>query len=207
MKIESALKHFSPKSLQITDSPRATKSDSLTGTDIMASLGFAEQTAGFGMALVLAKNDISNHDKVRAVESLNQYALTQVGKYKSISKLDGKVRRKVVQLLAMFAYQDYSRSAATPGARCKDCHGTGRAIDREKTEQWARPVEKECDRCTGKGYRRMPSSAAFRAVCVFIPELSQSTWSRSIKPLYDALVAQCYKEESMADAIFDSLTK
>lgn len=42
MKIESALKHFNPKSLQISDSSRATGSEGLTGTDLMAAIGMGQ---------------------------------------------------------------------------------------------------------------------------------------------------------------------
>lgn len=100
-----------------------------------------------------------------------------------------------------------SASAATPGARCRDCHGTGRAVDISKTELWGRVVEKECGRCKGVGYSRMPASAAYRAVTMLIPNLTQPTWSRTVKPLYDALVVQCHKEESIADNILNAVTR
>ncbi|EEZ0400652.1 antitermination protein, partial [Escherichia coli] len=95
----------------------------------------------------------------------------------------------------------------TPGARCRDCHGTGRAVDISKTEQLGRVAEKECGRCKGVGYSRMPASAAYRAVTMLIPNLTQPTWSRTVKPLYDALVVQCHKEESIADNILNAITR
>lgn len=129
------------------------------------------------------------------------------GKYRGVAKLEGNTKAKVLQVLATFAYADYCRSAATPGARCRDCHGTGRAVDIAKTEQWGRVVEKECGRCKGVGYSRMPASAAYRAVTMLIPNLTQPTWSRTVKPLYDALVVQCHKEESIADNILNAVTR
>lgn len=122
-------------------------------------------------------------------------------------QLEGNTKAKVLQVLATFAYADYCRSAATPGARCRDCHGTGRAVDIAKTELWGRVVEKECGRCKGVGYSRMPASAAYRAVTMLIPNLTQPTWSRTVKPLYDALVVQCHKEESIADNILNAVTR
>ncbi|HEB1859672.1 TPA: antitermination protein, partial [Yersinia enterocolitica] len=86
MRLESITKHFFAKSTMISDSPRATASDSLTGTDIMAALGLADLKSGFGLELFLAKQGISNPH--RAVESLTQYALKESVKYKAISKLD-----------------------------------------------------------------------------------------------------------------------
>ncbi|HEG1757374.1 TPA: antitermination protein, partial [Enterobacter kobei] len=41
MNLESIAKYFAPKSPMFSDSPRATASDSLTGTDVMAALGLA----------------------------------------------------------------------------------------------------------------------------------------------------------------------
>ncbi|WP_439333283.1 antitermination protein Q, partial [Vibrio viridaestus] len=51
MRLESVAKFHSPKSPMMSDSPRATASDSLSGTDVMAAMGMAQSQAGFGMAL------------------------------------------------------------------------------------------------------------------------------------------------------------
>ncbi|PPE57109.1 antitermination protein [Pectobacterium brasiliense] len=207
MRLESVAKFHSPKSPTMSDSPRATGGDSLTGTDVMAAMGMAQSLAGFGMAAFCGKHELSQADKQRAIQLLMQFAIRVSGKYRGVAKLEGNIKRRVVQVLATFAYADYCRSAATPGARCKDCHGTGRAADLAKTELWGRPVEKECDRCKGVGYSRMPASAAYRAVRAFIPDLTQPTWSRTIKPLYDAMVVQCHKEESIADNQLTKVTR
>lgn len=207
MRLESVAKFHSPKSLMMSDSPRATASDSLSGTDVMAAMGMAQSQAGFGMAAFCGKHELSQADKKTAINLLTQFAYRVSGKYRGVAKLDGNVKGKVVQILATFAYADYCRSAATPGARCRDCHGTGRAADLVKTELWGRPVEKECGRCKGVGYTRMPASEAYRAVAVLIPDLTQPTWSRTIKPLYDALIVQCHKEESIADGVLNRVTR
>ncbi|EEV6602366.1 antitermination protein, partial [Escherichia coli] len=149
----------------------------------------------------------SQNDKQKAINYLMQFAHKVSGKYRGVAKLEGNTKAKVLQVLATFAYADYCRSAATPGARCRDCHGTGRAVDISKTELWGRVVEKECGRCKGVGYSRMPASAAYRAVTMLIPNLTQPTWSRTVKPLYDALVVQCHKEESIADSILNTVTR
>ncbi|MGK6715687.1 antitermination protein [Serratia marcescens] len=67
MNIETALKHFSPKSLHISDTSRATASEDLTGTDIMAALGMVEAKATFGMALCLGKYGVSKEDRGRSI--------------------------------------------------------------------------------------------------------------------------------------------
>ncbi|HAH9893984.1 TPA: antitermination protein [Escherichia coli] len=207
MRLESVAKFHSPKSPMMSNSPRATASDSLSGTDVMAAMGMAQSQAGFGMAAFCGKHELSQKDKQKAINYLMQFAHKVSGKYRGVAKLEGNTKAKVLQVLATFAYADYCRSAATPGARCRDCHGTGRAVDIAKTEQWGRVVEKECGRCKGVGYSRMPSSAAYRAVTMLIPNLTQPTWSRTVKPLYDALVVQCHKEESIADNILNAVTR
>ncbi|EEY5738587.1 hypothetical protein C2705_004883 [Escherichia coli] len=207
MRLESVAKFHSPKSPMMSDSPRATASDSLSGTDVMAAMGMAQSQAGFGMAAFCGKHELSQNDKQKAINYLMQFAHKVSGKYRGVAKLEGNTKAKVLQVLATFAYADYCRSAATPGARCRDCHGTGRAVDISKTELWGRVVEKECGRCKGVGYSRMPASAAYRAVTMLIPNLTQPTWSRTVKPLYDALVVQCHKEESIADNILNAVTR
>lgn len=207
MRLESVAKFHSPKSPTMSDSPRATASDSLSGTDVMAAMGMAQSQAGFGMAAFCGKYELSQSDKQKAINFLMQFAHRVSGKYRGVAKLDGNIKAKVLQTLATFAYADYCRSAATQGARCRACHGTGKAVDLAKTELWGRLVEKECGRCGGNGYHRMPASAAYRAIRVYLPELTQPTWSRTVKPLYDALIAQCHKEESSADSVLNKITQ
>ena len=136
MRLESVAKFHSPKSPMMSDSPRATASDSLSGTDVMAAMGMAQSQAGFGMAAFCGKHELSQNDKQKAINYLMQFAHKVSGKYRGVAKLEGNTKAKVLQVLATFAYADYCRSAATPGARCRDCHGTGRAVDIAKTELW-----------------------------------------------------------------------
>ncbi|MBQ4737995.1 hypothetical protein FD842_08860 [Escherichia coli] len=178
MRLESVAKFHSPKSPMMSDSPRATASDSLSGTDVMAAMGMAQSQAGFGMAAFCGKHELSQNDKQKAINYLMQFAHKVSGKYRGVAKLEGNTKAKVLQVLATFAYADYCRSAATPGARCRDCHGTGRAVDIAKTEQWGRVVEKECGRCKGVGYSRMPASAAYRAVTMLIPNLTPAGYTQ-----------------------------
>ncbi|KMQ82923.1 antitermination protein [Lasius niger] len=122
MRLEQALKYFFAKTSTISDSPRATASDALTGTDIMAAFGLADSKAGFGFDLFLAKHGISGPEL--AVESLYQFSLTQVGKSQSIANLAEDTKHIVLQTLATFAFQDYSRSAASVRP-CECCNGKG----------------------------------------------------------------------------------
>ncbi|MEM6049599.1 antitermination protein [Erwinia sp. P7711] len=68
------------------------------------------------------------------------------------------------------------------------------------------PVDKECDRCSGRGFRRMPATRAFRAVKLLVPELHERTWNRNWKPFFEKLVTKCEIEENHADAEFRRVT-
>ncbi|BET97778.1 antitermination protein Q [Xenorhabdus taiwanensis] len=119
MNLESLPKYFSPKTIQFSDSPAATATDTFSITDVMASLGLASAQARLGIELFLAKQGINKPDD--AVESLYQYALTQAYKHPAIAKLDEDIKRGVLQLLANYAFQDYARSAASKKP-CPETH-------------------------------------------------------------------------------------
>ncbi|MGE4870360.1 antitermination protein [Yersinia enterocolitica] len=267
MRLESITKHFFAKSTMISDSPRATASDSLTGTDVMAALGLADLKSGFGLELFLAKQGISNPH--RAVESLTQYALKESVKYKAISKLDEDIKQSVVQTLARYAFADYARSAASVREcecckgegfieadvftmkshytmqlpqwakslgqspsdfevkrkvpevvrlLCKACggkkvvsnacrcHGKGKVLDQEQTELQGVPVKRDCDKCSGRGYARLPAETVRLFICENITEITQPTWSRNFKPFYEMLITKCHQEEDLADSELQKVT-
>lgn len=90
--------------------------------------------------------------------------------------------------------------------RCR-CKGRGKVLDEEQTElQGGVPVFKDCPRCAGRGYKRMPSSVAYQAIKHIVPELTQPTWSRNWKPFYEDLIDKCYAEENQAKSIFKKIT-
>lgn len=259
MKLESAVKYFSPKSQNFTDSSRATASDSLTGTDLMGAIGYCQSKSPFGMAAYLAKTGVSNDDRYRTIEQLLSHAHRTAPKL--VVKAAGSQLSKCLVILSKLAFEEYSRSAATtrpctgcdgrglnnsvknvmihPGcgdpmserhtppkyrnetveelcvtchgkgrisARCR-CNGTGRVRDLAESARQGAPVDRGCERCSGLGYKRMPSSRAFQAIRVLVPELTQPTWSRNWKPFFEMLVAKCEIEENHADAIFQKATR
>ena len=124
MNLESTVKYHFPKSTQISDSPRATASDSLTGTDIMAAMGMTQERASMGYSAFLGKMGISNNDRERAIALLADYALTQCDKVAALRKLDPGVKPRVIQVLAAYAFEDYSRSASSKKT-CDCCAGAG----------------------------------------------------------------------------------
>ncbi|HHZ3147057.1 TPA: antitermination protein, partial [Escherichia coli] len=68
---------------------RATASDSLSGTDVMAAMGMAQSQAGFGMAVFCGKHELSQNDKQKAINYLMQFAHKVSGKYRGVAKLEG----------------------------------------------------------------------------------------------------------------------
>lgn len=253
MRIEAVLKHFSPKSLMITDIPGATASDSLSCTDIMAAIGMCQSSAHFGMSAYLGKAGISQRDREDAAKALALYAHKTAPKL--LSKAAGRKMGQCVIVLAKFAYDDYARSAADttkcphchgrgvtntlaqvmthPGCgkktpptyqlqlvenQCVTCHGkgrlsvrcrcggTGRVRDIERSKLVGAPVEKDCERCGGLGFKRQPSTLAFAAIRHLVPELTQSSWSRNWKPFYERLISECEKGESQASDEFKKIT-
>jgi hypothetical protein len=91
--------------------------------------------------------------------------------------------------------------------RCR-CKGRGKILDEEQTElQGGVPVFKDCPRCAGRGYKRMPSSVAYQAIRKLLPELNERTWRRNWKPFYEKLISKCFSEESRAEQIFIGLIK
>lgn len=275
MRLESIPKYFAPKSPTFSDSPRATATDALTGTDIMAALGLADLKGGFGLDLFLAKQGISAPDL--AVQSLLSYAQKQSLKHKALSKQSEEVQQRALEVMSVFAYQDYARSAAsvrtcecckgkgfieekkfvmnTLAARretvsmfergdlpasiklvegremfakhtyydvtdkvcnacsgkgvisnaCR-CNGRGKVLDKKLTDLTGIPAMKECGKCSGRGYARLPAEQVRKALAMEGLEIAETTWRRDYKPFYEQLVTQCHKEESIADAMLAAVT-
>ena len=120
MRLESIPRYFSPKSPMLNDSTPATASDSLTISDVMGALGMCQAQAEFGLAAFLGKVGISETDKVKAVVLLAKHGVAHCDKVAAIRKLPGEVKARVVLTLAVFAYMDYCRSAASE-VSCDAC--------------------------------------------------------------------------------------
>ncbi|VEB99984.1 Antitermination protein [Cedecea lapagei] len=158
MNLENAVKYHFAKSSQINDTPRSTSSETLTGTDVMAAMGLTQNRAAMGCSAFLGKMGISKHDSERAITLLTEHALKHCDKVAALRKLESDIKPKVMQILAIYAYADYSRSAAST-RECDCCSGAG-FIDAEvftmKTSGWGWREIKEtarvlCHKCKGKG--------------------------------------------------------
>lgn len=270
MNLESIAKYFAPKSPMFIDSPRATASDSLTGTDVMGALGLVSAKCGFGFDLYLAKLGISSPEP--AIEALFNASIEISRGFKAVNQLDENTRHRVLKVMCAFAFQDYARSAASmcQCTRCKGtgfidaevfttkvqypdgkppkwaaitkgvfpsyweewksvresvrvlcstcngkgvisnacrCHGKGKVIDKKESQLQGAPVMKECGKCSGRGYARIPAENVRKALCSDVLEISQPTWSRNLKPLYEQLVTRCHTEEAYADAALKAVTR
>ncbi|WP_220703950.1 antitermination protein [Citrobacter braakii] len=159
MNLENTVKYHFAKSTMISDSPRATASDSLTGTDIMAAIGMTQTRAALGFSAFLGKMDISDYDRGRAIGLLTQYAMEQCDKVAALRKLETDIKLKVMQVLATFAFADYARSAASTRT-CDCCQGnkfveaqvmTMKHIGRPNLEERRETVKVLCHKCKGKG--------------------------------------------------------
>lgn len=122
MNIESIPKFFAPKGMHISDSGRATASEQLTVTDVMAALGMTQAEAGIGLSMFLGKAGISEHDRKASVSWLAEYAKSKAPR--SIRKAAGKKFPLCMLIIARFAYNDYASSAAD-SVDCRKCSGSG----------------------------------------------------------------------------------
>ncbi|WP_272524250.1 MULTISPECIES: antitermination protein Q [unclassified Providencia] len=86
--------------------------------------------------------------------------------------------------------------------RCR-CKGRGKVLDDTQTKLQGVPVFKDCPRCAGKGFNRVPSSVAYNAIRHLVPDLNERTWRRNWKPFYEGLTRKCYIEENRAEQLFN----
>ncbi|WP_374448180.1 antitermination protein [Providencia sp.] len=90
--------------------------------------------------------------------------------------------------------------------RCR-CKGRGKVLDEVQSKSQGAPVYKDCPRCEGIGFKRVPSSVAYNAIKHLVPDLTQSSWSRNWKPFYEKLASKCYIEESIAEREFEKIVR
>ncbi|HCQ7755513.1 antitermination protein [Citrobacter sp. 50677481] len=159
MNLENAVKFHFAKSTQINDTPRATSSETLTGTDVMAAMGMTQSRAELGYSAFLGKMEISSNDRDKAIELLTQYALEHCDKVAALRKLENDIKSKVMQVLATFAFADYARSAASTRT-CDCCKGekfieaervTMKFIGQPKLTERRELVKVLCHKCKGAG--------------------------------------------------------
>ncbi|ECT1022513.1 antitermination protein [Salmonella enterica] len=273
MNFESLPKYYSPKSPKLNDEAVATSSEALTITDVMAAQGMTQNRAKFGFSAFLGKMGISRNDREAAIGLLTKYALSRCDEVAALRKLDPSLKPGVMQILATYAFEDYSRSASSKkicpcchgkkfisvsvftnkvqypdgkppkwvkvtsgvypsyweewksvqetqkvicpeckgkgevSAACNDCHGRGKAVKKKMSEEQGVPVIGNCERCGGRGYERIPSTEAYKAICEITDAISLDTWKKSVKKFYSDLIAKFEAEESWAEQQLISVTR
>lgn len=276
MNLEALPKFYSPKSPKLSDDAPATSNDALTVTDVMAAQGMTQNRASFGFSAFLGKLGISITEKEKAIALLSDYALARCDRVPALRKLSAEIKPKVIRILAVYAFEDYSRSASTTrtcdccngegfidaevfsmksstpivakeiikkskewglkvipsqfeqkrqvrevarvlchqckgkkvvSSSCNDCHGRGKAVNRELTAKQGVPVFTDCKRCGGNGYARMPSTEALEAIRLVTDAISLDTWKKSVKKFYDDLIEKFEVEEAWAEEQLRRVTK
>lgn len=129
MNLDNVLKFFAPKGMHISDTSRATASEQLTVTDVMAALGMTQADAGIGLAMYLGKAGVSKQDREAAITWLSEYAKERAPF--AIRRLAGKKFPLCMLILAKFAYNDYASSAAD-SYDCPACNGK-RLVEKTST--------------------------------------------------------------------------
>ena len=134
------------------------------------------------------------------------YRRKDVVKHPGIINMEGKlivepiVRNELVDELCVTCN---GKGQLTHRCRCK---GRGKVFDEEQSELQGALVFRDCPKCSGRGYKRVPSSVAYQAIKYLVPDLNERTWRRNWKPFYDGLAAKCYVEESQAESLFGRIT-
>lgn len=114
------------------------------------------------------------------------------------SRLGCNVGREVREVVKVLCHECKGKGVVS--SACLDCKGRGKAADRKETLKQGIPVIGECKRCVGRGFERIPSTEAFRAIEELDTGISLATWEKSVKKFYDGLISKIEIEESWANS-------
>ncbi|HEG1756432.1 TPA: antitermination protein, partial [Enterobacter kobei] len=81
-----------------------------------------------------------------------------------------------------------------------------KVLDKAESDRQGVPVMKACDRCGGRGYSRLKFSTVIEGVNT-VAEIKKTAAYEQLQPLFEELVAECHKQESMADSILSKVTR
>ncbi|MGG4609331.1 antitermination protein Q [Providencia sp. Me31A] len=87
------------------------------------------------------------------------------------------------------------------------CNGRGEVLDKKETEKQGIPVYKTCCKCSGRGYSRLPAEDVRREICEKVFDLPETSWRRNIKPFYEMLIQEYFKEQGNAEEQLSIVTK
>lgn len=115
-----------------------------------------------------------------------------------------EVRRELREVVRVLCKQCGGKGVVS--SACRDCNGRGRAVMRKETERQGVPVMGDCKQCSGRGFERIPSTAAYRAISSITDSISLATWEKSGKQFYETLIGKLETEESWANAALNKVT-
>ncbi|EII7445975.1 hypothetical protein LHS21_000125 [Salmonella enterica subsp. enterica serovar Newport] len=203
MKLTYAITLIRPHSAKLDYQGVETGSSRLTAGDVIAAMGMVQARQAAGMAMITAKFTKDSNAAEIALNELIRYGCNVCCKY--IGRVSGKNTFLAVRALAVFALEDYSRTADTPGAKCL-CGGRGEIRDIKQSIKSGVPVTKTCPRCRGTGLKPISHTRCHQALVKYV-QVSQPTYSRRWKPLYDALLSWCYQQQGAAEREFEEITR
>ena len=120
------------------------------------------------------------------------------------SPLSGGETRNVKETVRVLCKQCKGKGVLSTA--CRDCNGRGRAVLRKETQQQGAPVMGDCKQCGGRGFERIPSTDAYRAICSITDAISLATWEKSGKLFYEQLIGKLEIEESWANSALNKVT-
>ncbi len=120
------------------------------------------------------------------------------------SMLSGAGRREVREQVRVRCKNCVGKGVVS--SACRDCNGRGRAMMRKESERQGVPVMGDCKQCSGRGFERIPSTAAYRAISSITDSISLATWEKSGKQFYETLIGKLETEESWANAALNKVT-
>ncbi|MEN4128692.1 antitermination protein [Serratia marcescens] len=123
MKLELIARYFSPVRQQFDSTTNTSYCNGLLRRDeVLAALGFVYSECEFGINLWFFKMGISSPDN--AVSQLYQRSFSLRQDCLPLFSLGEKKQRNVLQILCLFAVQEYAKSAASR-CECHYCEGKG----------------------------------------------------------------------------------
>jgi hypothetical protein len=201
MRLKYAITIGDPKSAQIVSyQARSTGNSHLTRDDIVISLGITQSRCRYGLALIYAKYTKDMHAASTALAGIDAYAASVAGQF--IPKNGRNTPREAFMILSTLALEEFCRTSDTPGAKCR-CGGTGTVAIAKNKKNLA---VKKCPRCKGSGLRPLTETRCHHALLKII-SLSQPTYSRRWSPLYQTLIAWCYRQEAIAEQSYNLITE
>jgi len=204
MRLEYALSIGEPRSMMLQAiQSRSTGPSHLTQADVLGALGLVQKYEGMGLALMMARYTKDKASYRKAVIGVMAHCSKQAPKYVGAIKSRGNAM--ALKAIAALAVEHYCRTADTPDAACQ-CKGRGNVRDMEASRLHGKPIDKVCPRCGGTGLRPIPGMQIRRVIESRLGTLSRGEWERQWYPLYQAVLAWCYVQESEVEAFYKRLT-